>query len=163
MPISFGFPKEKIKHPEEVQKTKNWIKGIVDEDLAPYLEGSSSQPIGTKKYSFFSESDYYNDIANSRFGVTTKRAGWDCLRHYEIAANASVICFKSLDKKPATCAPHFLDKTNSINYSSSEELLQRVALIKDDEYKIIQLNGWKWINNMTTISVSRRMLEQLKK
>ena len=34
------------------------------------------------------ESDYYKDYQRSYFAITCKKGGWDCLRHYEILANA---------------------------------------------------------------------------
>ena len=37
----------------------------------------------------------------SRFGVTTKKSGWDCMRHYELAASGCVPCFRDLEEKPA--------------------------------------------------------------
>jgi len=37
-----------------------------------------------------------------------KRGGWDCLRHYEIAAAGAVPCVRQLEGKPSSCAPHGL-------------------------------------------------------
>ena len=99
--ISFSIPEEKIIESLPV-KTKLFPKHIVDEEVAAKVEGSFT------KYAFENEKDYYADLQASKYGITTKRSGWDCMRHYEIAANGAVICFKDLDKKPETCAPHGL-------------------------------------------------------
>ena len=99
--ISFSIPEEKIVKDLPI-KTKLFPKHIVDEEVAARVDGSFI------KYAFDSERDYYADLQSSKYGITTKRAGWDCMRHYEIAANCAVICFKDLDKKPVTCAPHGL-------------------------------------------------------
>jgi hypothetical protein len=53
---------------------------------------------GQGGYKFNIEQDYYNDYNKSYFGVTMKKAGWDCMRHYEILAN--------------NCIPYFIDLEN---------------------------------------------------
>jgi hypothetical protein len=97
-PISFSIPEEKIVKSLPI-KTKLFPRHIVDAEVASKVEGSLTS------YAFESETEYYADLQASKFGITTKRSGWDCLRHYEIAANGCVPCFRNLDKKPSTCAP----------------------------------------------------------
>ena len=78
LPISFAIPTSKVNF------NKNKIKDF-----------SYITPRDTKTYIYNNEKDYYNDYNEARFGVTIKKAGWDCMRHYEILANG--------------CIPHFLD------------------------------------------------------
>jgi hypothetical protein len=78
LPISFAIPTSKVNF------NKNKIKDF-----------SYITPHDTKTYIYNNEKDYYNDYNEARFGVTIKKAGWDCMRHYEILANG--------------CIPHFLD------------------------------------------------------
>lgn len=59
-------------------------------------------PGNTGTYIFDNEEDYYNDYNTSFFGHTQKKAGWDCLRHYEIIAARCVPIFRDLDKCPPT-------------------------------------------------------------
>ena len=47
-------------------------------------------PLDRRTYIYNTEKEYYNDYAESRFGVTLKKAGWDCLRHYEIIAAGEI-------------------------------------------------------------------------
>ena len=49
-------------------------------------------------YIYDDELEYYKDYQRSYFGITTKKAGWDCLRHYEILANGCIPYFVDLDK-----------------------------------------------------------------
>lgn len=49
-------------------------------------------------YNFKTEKSYFDDYKQSYYGVTCKKGGWDCLRHYEILAN--------------NCIPYFLDLEN---------------------------------------------------
>ena len=87
-PINFAVPKEKIiKKP--LMNTQFF--------LAPLIPGKMNT------YIYEREDDYYNMYRNSLFGLTYKKAGWDCLRHYEILMNG--------------CIPFFLDLRNCPKYS----------------------------------------------
>ena len=97
--ISFGIPAEQIVR-EVPAKTKDFPAHIVDEELRGVLQAGSAAHV------FASEAAYRSDLQSSRFGITQKRSGWDCLRHYEIAANGAVSCFRDLARKPDTCATH---------------------------------------------------------
>ena len=77
-PISFSIPKKKIRP----------LNGKLD-FFAPLIPGVGSTFI------YNSEESYYEMYSRSLFGLTWKKAGWDCLRHYEILA--------------AGCAPFFVD------------------------------------------------------
>ena len=41
------------------------------------------------------------------FGVTRKKAGWDCMRHLEIMANGAVPFFTDLQELPAKTMQHY--------------------------------------------------------
>ena len=84
-PISFCMPTQKIR----ISPNKNKIKEygtIIPGDLSTYI--------------FKEESDYYNDYYNSYYGVTCKKAGWDCMRHYEIIGNYCMPYFLDIDDCP---------------------------------------------------------------
>jgi hypothetical protein len=49
-------------------------------------------------YVYDNEADYYRDYQRSYYGVTHKKSGWDCLRHYEILANGCIPYFTDLDE-----------------------------------------------------------------
>ena len=99
---------------------------------------------------FDAEEDYYADLRASRFGVTTKRAGWDCLRHYELAANGCVPCFRDLDRKPGSCAPHGLDESNCVSYHDADELMAKLEAVDEDEYERLQRGALRWARANTT-------------
>lgn len=46
------------------------------------------------------EREYYADMERSLFGLTWKKAGWDCLRHLELLASGSVPLFTDIDRAP---------------------------------------------------------------
>lgn len=156
--IAFSIPDEKIVKTLPV-KTKLFPKHIVDEEVAAKVEGSFT------KYAFENEKDYYIDLQTSKYGITTKRSGWDCLRHYEIAANGTVICFKDLDKKPETCAPHgLIPGVNCISYKNYDDLMSKITNLDDNRYSALQLECLKWVkNNTCKVRAKQILIEVLKK
>jgi hypothetical protein len=86
IPISFAMPLEKMvdKVPE-----KHF-------DIAVYRPGMP--------YMYSTERAYYQGYRASWAAHTQKKAGWDCMRHYEIMGNGCIPLFKDLHKLPRrTC------------------------------------------------------------
>jgi len=80
IPIQFAIPKENIiKH----KPTKTNDFGTV----IPYKK---------ETYIFHDEKSYFEDYQKSYYGITCKKQGWDCLRHYEIMMNHCFPFFKDL-------------------------------------------------------------------
>ena len=102
-PIQFAIPEERI---GTVTRRKLKLQAFVD-------------PRDTRTYIHQDEASYYGDYAESLFGVTMKKAGWDCLRHYEIMANGCIPWFLGLEDCPPTTMV-FLPK---------QELLQAKKLL----------------------------------
>lgn len=84
IPIQFSIPANKV---VQTIPAKN-------RDFAFIIPGQLST------YIYHDEATYYNDYQRSYFAVTTKKAGWDCLRHYEILANGCIPYFLNLDECP---------------------------------------------------------------
>ena len=150
--ISLSIPGEKILN-EVPHKKKLFPLHIVDEEISDNTQGSYTG------YVFENEEDYYKDLQSSKFGITTKRAGWDCLRHYEIAANGAVLCFRDLDKKPVTCAPHGLNETNCIIYSSFQDLMNKINSLSEAKYREMQIKSLEWVRENTTVRRAEKLSE----
>lgn len=149
-PIAFSIPEEKIvTSPPE--KDRDFPRQVVDPELARIL-GAEPGPC------YQSESGYYEDLRRSRFGATTKRSGWDALRHYEIAAAGAVPCFRDLHRKPALCAPFGLGPHNSIAYADPRELLARIAGLSDADYAALQAGALAWARANATLVRARELL-----
>lgn len=85
-PISFAVPEEKfVIGPEHVKKVR---------------ETATIYPGRKNTYIYSNEQDYYEGYRESMFGVTFKKAGWDCMRHYEIIMNACLPYFKGIERLP---------------------------------------------------------------
>ena len=150
IPISFSIPQEKISKVDIKQKKNIFNSHIVDSEITECINDIFNKE-KSSSYLFYSETEYYDDLKQARFGITTKRSGWDCLRHYELAANGCVLCFRDLDLKPNTCAPHGLTSSNCIIYHSFDELKTKIASIKMNEYVNLQKMTYKWIYQNTTV------------
>ena len=155
--VAFSIPAEKIVSGPP-QKAKEFPRHIVDPEVAARVPGSAATHV------FESEEDYYADLRASRWGITTKRAGWDCIRHYEIAASGAVPAFRDLDRKPDTCAPHGLAVgTNVIAYHNWDDLREQTARIDDGRYAELQAGAIAWARRNTTVERAKEILEAFKR
>jgi hypothetical protein len=85
-PIHFAIPASKIgTHP----MLKNKVRAYSD-------------PRNRSTYVYTEESEYYRDYAESLFAITCHKAGWDCMRHYEIMANRTIPWFLDIAQCPET-------------------------------------------------------------
>lgn len=152
-PISFSFPSSKIITIIPF-KEKTFPEHIVDLEVAKNIKKQT-------KYVFNKEIQYFEDIQKSKYGITTKRSGWDCMRHYEIAANGTVPCFKLLDEKPDTCAPHGLNNSNCIIYKDFQDLKHKLINISDDEYAFLQKNSLIWARCNSTENRAKEVINAI--
>ena len=149
-PIAFSIPDEKIAS-APTEKTALLATHVVDPEVASRAGHSTSA-------AFSDEAEYYADLQSARFGVTTKRAGWDCMRHYELAANGCVPCFRNLAAKPATCAPHGLDESNCVPYADADDLFAKLDRIDDAQYERLQAGALRWARENSTRNRARQFL-----
>ena len=84
-PINFAIPENKIL--SNINLNPNHI-------LAPLIPGRK------KTYIYQNEIEYYKMYQSSIFALSYKKAGWDCLRHYEILMNGCIPLFLDLEKCP---------------------------------------------------------------
>ena len=155
LPASFSIPSQKIRPVDLAIKQRRLASHCVDPEVAKACGLQTS-------YAFHSEEDYYDDLAASRFAVTTKRAGWDCLRHYEIAAAGALPCIRNLHTKRASCAPHGLQADlNCISYQNWDDLQDKMAFldVNPTHYENLLYASRRWVLQYTTSSAARRLIE----
>jgi hypothetical protein len=90
LPISFAFPIELIRN-----------TSIVKEQMVAKFTSAQNG------YCFGDQEEYYNEYRKSYFGLTKKKAGWDCMRHYEIVLSGSVPVMKDLHELPKMTMVHW--------------------------------------------------------
>jgi hypothetical protein len=152
-PTGFGIPRDKI--------TNNTMeKKLLFQSTAPsdacFQENSA--------YIFDNEKDYYTNMQQSWFGLTCKKGGWDCLRHYEILASGALLLFRDYDKKPSQCSPIDLP---TLAYSSQEQLnnIMNILLVDNKptpHYIELHKQQHKWLlDNGTTYARAAHMLQTI--
>jgi len=145
--IPFSFPKEKIR-PRTVK-------------CKPF---SHIDPRDITSYIHYDENSYYNDYGGALFGVTMKKVGWDCLRHYEILGIRCVPHFIDIDQCPTDICKSLpkqdLKEINSlIKQYGAESFLDRYLDLYDSyEHRIHQ----HFINNCTTEAVAKYFLDKIR-
>lgn len=157
-PIAISYPAEKIVDAIPT-KTQDFQSHVVDLEVGERLGRRLAHG---RVHIFESESEYIADLRASRFGVTIKRAGWDAQRHLEIAAAGAVPCYRRLEDKPATCAPHGLvDGENCLSYRTADDLLRRVGAVTDDQRYQLAQGAVHWARANSTESRARQFLERV--
>lgn len=141
-PISFGIPESKVRDSESA-KTRTFPSQVQCDEAYEIPEVAEN---ATRDHLFSEEAAYYDNLASARFGITQMKGGWDCMRHYEIAANWTVPCFYELDQKPGLCAPHGLqDMQNCLMFASASELAEKVEYVEEAGlYDYLQSNALEW-------------------
>jgi hypothetical protein len=152
-PISISIPEDLVVDEVPV-KSQVMFDHVVDAQTARLFPGSSIAP------PYASELEYFQALRRSRFAVTRKRAGWDCLRHYEIAASGCVPCFRFLDRKPPACAPCGLGSANCISYDDPRALFERLHSMSDTEYRCLANGAIEWARLNSTWRRARGFLQQ---
>ena len=103
-PTGFGIPESVIKE-VDLSKKINFFK-----EQPPCMHFLKPSDLGGSKnhHIFENKKDYFEDISTSWFGVTSKKGGWDTLRHYEIISAGTLLLFRITIKNrhyalPKTC------------------------------------------------------------
>jgi hypothetical protein len=152
--LAFSIPAEKIVS-TPIEKCRLFPSHIVDQEVSELVGGQTH-------YAFSSEAEYRQNLGESRFGITTKRGGWECLRHYEIAANGAIPCFRNLTDKPINCAPHGLvDGLNCISYSNASKLIERINQLNYQEEENMQAAALSWARSSSTQTRAHELLKAM--
>jgi hypothetical protein len=156
-PIAIAYPQEKVVDSVPV-KTEEFAQHIVDLEVGKALGRKLEHD---RAHIFAEESTYLADLRVSRFGVTTKRAGWDALRHLEIAAAGAVPCFRHLEDKPVTCAPHgLISGVNCVSYRDAESLLCAVRALSETQRDMLSHGALSWAQANTTVQRAACFLDR---
>lgn len=155
LPASFSIPAEKIREVDIASKSQLFASHCVDPEVARQCGLLTA-------YAFSSEEAYYSDLSASRFAVTMKRGGWDCLRHYEISAAGALPCVRHLETKPATCAPHGLQAgVNCLSYKNWHDLQEQLQALDANptRYQRLLESSALWVRQNTTTAAANRLLD----
>jgi len=141
LPITFAIPTAKL--------ATNTDKILKTQEYATCIPGKP------ETYVFENEQPYYKDYQKSYYGVTMKKAGWDCLRHYEILGNYCIPFFINLEKCPektlTNLPKELLLEARELTYNFNE---QKYFNILNELFEYT-------INNLTTKNLAQYILNQL--
>jgi hypothetical protein len=85
-PIQFGVPEQDVV--ACVPAKSRAFATIEPGNLSTYIFEADDEP------------EYKRDYRKSYFALTKRKAGWDCMRHYEILASGSLPFFPGLEASP---------------------------------------------------------------
>lgn len=160
-PTGFGIPVERIK---EIDFS---IKDRLYQKTAPFhslFEDRDDRGGGFSHHKFSVEEEYYYDLSRAWFGLSCKKGGWDCLRHYEIIAAGAVLLFRDFDKKPKLCSPQDLP---AVSYSTKEQLKKIIKTLvvnnkPTEAYLQILQSQRNWLyNHGTTAARAKNIVKVL--
>lgn len=139
-PISFAIPTSKVNFNKDKLKDFSYIT-----------------PLNRKTYIYNNEEDYYKDYNEARLGVTVKKAGWDCMRHYEILANGCLPYFIDIEKCPNQTMVHFpkelcIDLITQMTTKSTPAVYEN--LVDKFEQHLLNNNTTKALANYFTKTVT---------
>jgi hypothetical protein len=139
LPITFGIPTNKLVTPNKYK-------------IQEYATCIPGQP---ETYIFKDEKSYYEDYQRSYYGVTMKKAGWDCMRHYEILGNYCLPYFVALEDCPedtlANLPKELLLEGRYLTENFDE---QKYFHILDEVFKHTK-------NNLTTKNIANYILSKI--
>tara|TARA_Y100000034_G_scaffold134773_1_gene204182 strand:- start:1476 stop:2546 length:1071 start_codon:yes stop_codon:yes gene_type:complete len=145
-PTGIGIPIRSIRPINFETKTQLFQKTAPDDSLFKEVKDCGVGG-GFTHHTFDQEEQYYQDLSKSWFGLTCKKGGWDCLRHYEIIAAGSLLLFKDYDLKPKQCSPQELPCLTYSSQSELENIFDRL-IIKNKptkEYKNLLFAQRQWL------------------
>jgi len=143
-PISFSFPKEKINKD---------IESIVKDQKFGY-----QVPGDRTTYKFKREKSYYKDYQRSYFGKTWKKAGWDCLRHYEVMANYCMPYFPGIEQCPENIMVNFPKRI----VKEGNKLAEQDMFDESKYFTLLDELFDYFISHMTTEHAAKYLLNTVK-
>jgi len=154
-PITFSIPKQKIIEGIDIDKIVS-AKTKIMSDLVP----------GKKEtYIYNTEESYYDEYRLSFFATTTKKAGWDCLRHYEILANGCIPFFPNIKgcnyNTLALFPKKMIIEGNELYERIQHKNVNRLSIEELNDYKILLQKILDYTKNyLTTEEIAKYVLRK---
>ena len=146
-PITFSIPREKLIQ-RTVSKTKV-LSDLIPGDLSTYI--------------YNTEASYYEEYAKSLFATTTKKGGWDCMRHYEILACGCLPFFPGIEECPkstmALLPKRLLIESNALFSRLKTKRIEEISSGEMSEYRKLRDRLMAYTSKyLTTDNIARYVL-----
>lgn len=142
-PISFAFPENKMQAdiPNKEKVLAHVIPGVA------------------QTFIFDDEESYLNDYKASLFGYTWRKAGWDCLRHYEILGLDCIPIFLDIETCPETICTTIPKKILKEYYKASGiyDLFEMDKEVVYDDRRCLVVN--KDLTKINDIEITKDFLD----
>ena len=166
-PITFSIPESKLVKRENCITKTQFFASLIPGDLSTYI--------------YTTEKDYYESYQKCYYAITTKKAGWDCLRHYEILANNCIPYFVDIENCPINTMALFpkeliiqsnrlcerIIENHNIHKIYNTELKQQkehIFMLTENEIKeyndLLDRLFLYTKNNLTPVAISNYILKQ---
>jgi hypothetical protein len=149
--IVFGIPEQEVVNcvPEKGFDFSHIVPG----QLETYIFGKD-------------EYEYKRNYRESYYGYTKRKAGWDCMRHYEILASGSMPYFTDLDSAPQTVMsllPKSLIRKAMVVHGVKKAHIDH-AVFDYDAYYSVACQALEYTRKfLTTKAIARYVLETMGK
>ena len=145
-PITLSIPECKIV--DCIPNKTKFLSNLIPGDLSTYI--------------YNTEEEYYNEYKSSLFATTTRKSGWDCMRHYEILACGAIPYFPNINNCPKNTMallPKHLIKSANILF---EEYKNKAINDTDNELlrSLIRSLLDYTRNNLTTVNLAKYILNK---
>ncbi len=161
-PTNLGVPEEVILPIDLEKKTKMYQNTY---PKYSFFENPTDLGGGSAHYKYESEEEYYKDLSQSWFGLSSRRGSWDALRNYEIIASGSLLIYRDYLNKPISCSPR---NVPCLSYSTKNELYQIFDRLvpnnkPTDEYMFLLEAQREWLLNYgTTTAIAKNIINIIK-
>ena len=148
-PITFSIPQEKLVN--FIHCKKKILSNLIPGNVSTYI--------------YNNEEDYYNEYRESFFAMTTKKGGWDCLRHYEILANGCIPFFPDIHLCPvntmALLPKNLLLEGNLLYNEFSKKNINQLTEENLNHYNLLVNKLLEYTRyNLTTIKLAKYILDK---
>ena len=155
-PVSFSFPRYWNIDLDYLDYPKEYL-------LAP------CDPRNGASYIYNTEKEYYKQYSKSLFGFTKKKAGWDCMRHYEILGAGIVPYFEDIESKPSsimqTWPVELQIRANQLydrlNESYPDNNISKLSDEEFREWRGIQMKFQNWFENYGMTNIYSTILKKV--
>lgn len=164
--IGLSIPQEKIL-PEKPKKTKPFVRYCQVPEA--YQVWEIQQMCSNER--FADETEYYADMAASKFGFAMKKSGWDTPRTIEQAGCWAVNCiytpgweWDNIDwyHRPKDTHPLGLeDMKNCILWDTPQQLVDKIKSINDVQYEKMSRDSHDWALTKTCEKVARYVMDNI--
>ena len=140
---------EKGYYPISLSYPKNPYIYLKDKLVADIVPGNRNA------YTFDNEGDYLKEYQRSYYGITNKKAGWDCFRHLEIMVSGAMPLMSDASLIPNYTMVHHLKDLYTDIYSRFEQTNEPPTV---EERQLISAN---FINNLTCKAMAKYILSSI--